>query len=765
MRMVKFIVQLLMLAVILFTVTSITEGATPSVMASTSIQGDISFSSIDTTGYIYAGSVHPLHSFQLWHYSGGYWGNETYGLRIDDSDMFILAGGEILTEKLMQQRFKTTLDLPPQVMEYLSQAGPNGLQNVKMRFRSTGTVDPQSIFDIPKYILTYTPPAGANPATGTIYVEFRPKYYISREAFATPDEIPGLNVEIWQPRSREYGYVTFSIYTRGGAHLGQGSSDYVPNPIQPGDIKNKEGHLAEGKSFTVTTQGYQLSTYDGSQIKVGHNTFHNGGAVGLEFFFPMSVDFYIPNPTPLDTIRIHYVDDQGAELLPSEKISPTAAGPHTVSAKTINGYELISPSSVTVNIQYTDTEHQVTFIYKLPEPGGPVAVFTWSPMTPKAKQTVQFTDLSYHPDGVEIVDWRWYVQIITNLHGKNPTHAFHNEGTYQVKLVVQDANGKTDSIVKYITVEPADPKYPPTACINAPSRLIAGDKASISSCSTDPDGEIVDYLWSWSGQGTPDAPGDLENNATSGNIFFMQPGRQVVSLIVRDNDGLTDYAEAYIDVQAPYPYAHMNVGGTLKENRKVILDASQSMGTMFYPINQNLTTWEITPLDGQNVASIKFKGHTNVGHQKEVLFKQPGRYHVLLTVYNTYGNYGQTEQIITIAEDKPPVALFTVPERVYRDPNNGNKATITLRDQSYSPDGDTIQQRIWMYRYDEHNDGSLDGNWHTIDSGNQTEVSIEVSEVGRYYFILIVKEGFGQDTIPEFVHPIDYKQASLRSGD
>jgi len=44
MRMVKFILQLLMLAVILFTVTSITEGATPSVMASTSIQGDISFS-------------------------------------------------------------------------------------------------------------------------------------------------------------------------------------------------------------------------------------------------------------------------------------------------------------------------------------------------------------------------------------------------------------------------------------------------------------------------------------------------------------------------------------------------------------------------------------------------------------------------------------------------------------------------------------------------------------------------------------------------
>ena len=389
---------------------------------------------------------------------------------------------------------------------------------------------------------------------------------------------------------------------------------------------------------------------------------------------------------------------------------------------------------------------------------GPVADFTWSPGEPKAKSSAQFIDQSYHPDGVPIVSWKWYIGGSSLSSQRNPKHTFTSAGTYNVMLVVTDANGKTDAAVKPV---PVSPSSGPIACIAAPSTVIAGDMVSIRSCSTDPDGEIVEYIWDWTGKGTWMAGGELENNSESGYLVFMQPGSRMVFLTVRDNDGLTDSTEHMIDVLTPYPIAIMDVRGTLKENRKVILDASPSYGQMGYPIDKTKTTWEITPLDGQAVSSIKFKGNTNIGHTKEVLFKELGRYNILLKVYNTYGTYGVMVQNITIVEDLPPVIRYTVPELVYRNPTNNNKATFILKDNSYSPDGDIIQQRIWSVLYDSQNDGRLDNDtWVIIDSSNLSEVKFEATEVGDYYFRLEIVEGFGQETIPEFITEQDYRRAT-----
>ena len=557
--------------------------------------------------------------------------------------------------------------------------------------------------------------------------------------------------------------VTFSIFTRSGQHLGYTYSAAVDHPIRPEDIVNAQGHLKGGKLFTVITNSGQTITRDGSEIQIGYGTFASGGAVGLQFYFPMNIQFYIPapEPPPLDTIRVHYVDEEGTALLPAEEIKPASEGPYTVTAKTITGYDLISPSSVTVNIERNDTEHQVYFTYKKPpEPGGPVAAFTWNPTTPKAETDVQLTDLSTHPDGIPIVSWRWYVDNMFVSTKQHPTYVFKKAGTYNVMLTVTDANGRSDAVVHQVTVLAPDPKYPPVACIRAPFSIIAGDAADISSCSTDPDGEIVHLEWSWDRQGTPVAPGNLGTNDNSGVIFFMQPGTYRVYLTVTDNHGLSDSTHTTINVWTPMPIPFIDVGGTLKENRKVILNASRSIGAMFYPIDTSKTEWTVTPLDGQAVESIKFKNNTNIGHVKELLFKEPGRYEVMVTVYNTYGTSGETAVIITIAEDVPPVVQFDFPERVYRDPNNGYKATITLTDRSYSTDGDFIQQRIWKYLYDSQNDGRIDNDtWIIIDNGNRTEVMIEVSEVGVYYFSLEVVEGFGQDAIPEFITPADYRRS------
>ncbi len=87
------------------------------------------------------------------------------------------------------------------------------------------------------------------------------------------------------------------------------------------------------------------------------------------------------------------------------------------------------------------------------EEGGvkPIPDFTYAPPNPENTTIVNFTDLSYDPDGT-IVSWWWNFgdQYYSNL--QHPVHCYYQDGTYLVNLTVQDNDGKTSSVEQYITV-------------------------------------------------------------------------------------------------------------------------------------------------------------------------------------------------------------------------------------------------------------------------------------------------------------------------
>jgi len=510
---------------------------------------------------------------------------------------------------------------------------------------------------------------------------------------------------------------------------------------------------------------HQIGLNAPSQAKVGTTVEIELTATDGSYFIvkPQLWLVTISGPNGLETL-MDYSQVYFSGHSHTHKLSYTFTKP----GKYVVAFSIIEDASCHNNARTGTERYSISQSIDVADQLGPEAEFTWSPTSPIAGQNVDFTDTSTHPDGLSIVKWHWKIDAQSVSAAQHPSHGFPSAGTYYVELTVWDESGKSDTVSHTVTVTSStptpDPKptIPPVACIQAPTSVTAGDMVSIESCSTDTDGEIVQLTWNWTGKGNPSiVSGELENNAESGYLVYLSPGTQYVYLTVRDNDGLTHSTEHRIDVHPPYPVALMTIGGTPKENRKVTLDASQSYGQLGYPIDTSKTVWEITPLDGQAAASIKFKGYTNIGHTKEVLFKEPGRYSVLLKVYNTYGNYGQMLQTITITEDLSPVVRYTVPAVVFRDPANNNKATFTLKDNSYSPDGDTIKQRIWKVLYDSQNDGRLENDtWVIIDSGNKTEVKYEASQVGHYYFTLEVVEGFGQETIPEFITASDYKRAS-----
>lgn len=86
----------------------------------------------------------------------------------------------------------------------------------------------------------------------------------------------------------------------------------------------------------------------------------------------------------------------------------------------------------------------------------PAASFAYSPSSPTAGGTVQFTDNSTDPDGT-IVSWAWTFGDQTTSAERNPSHVYSNAGAYLVSLTVTDDSGASNTRSSVIAVSEAAP--------------------------------------------------------------------------------------------------------------------------------------------------------------------------------------------------------------------------------------------------------------------------------------------------------------------
>ena len=126
---------------------------------------EIKFGEINTQGYAELDSHTPSYSFQLWHYSGGYWGNTTYGIKLMDAE--VAEGIEL--NWVIEYKHPVTIktDLPAKAKEYLANGG--SLDNVLIKFELTNGLKSSQIF-------TGTPTYSINDKQ--ITVSFEPKFAI-----------------------------------------------------------------------------------------------------------------------------------------------------------------------------------------------------------------------------------------------------------------------------------------------------------------------------------------------------------------------------------------------------------------------------------------------------------------------------------------------------------------------------------------------------------------------------------------------------------
>lgn len=299
---------------------------------------------------------------------------------------------------------------------------------------------------------------------------------------------------------------------------------------------------------------------------------------------------------------------------------------------------------------------------------------------------------------------------------------------------------------------------PPIARISAPRYVKAGDDTLISgAASYDPDGYINIYVWETSG-----AQGEI-GNASKGYVWYTpeQIGKTFpVALTVVDNDNQTGSTSREITVTEPKPSAGLSIEGTLKQNRKTTL-FNRSQSPTRFPLVSSKTRVTITAVSGGTNADIKYSGTLSDFESKDVLFKKPGKYKATIYVENTLGYSDSSEITFDIVPDEVPYNYFTLPGVVYRSPDFGSKAIVSLDDISYSPDKDVIGRRLWEYRYDSNNDGSFEGEkWVIFSNENADRLNLELSEVGKYVVRLTVFEEFGQPTIDEFVTEADRKSTN-----
>lgn len=333
------------------------------------------------------------------------------------------------------------------------------------------------------------------------------------------------------------------------------------------------------------------------------------------------------------------------------------------------------------------------------------------------------------------------------------------------------------------------------AIINAPDEVEAGEEIELDGSQSvswiekgeTEEGEPIyervdDYFWSFSYQDR--AMGASNREGRNYNVWFSWPGSeytQEVTLRAVTESGKSGTDREEIKITAPIPKPVIEITGHTKENRKFTVDASQSSGNAHYPITKY--SWEIT---GEDNDSVFYEGDLENGNlvTNDIQIGKPGDYTVSLTVENSVGLTGTTNQNITIRPDEYPTADVKFIPMIIRDPSDDNYATFEIRHTGGSPDDDIIDKRIWAVAYDSNNDGSYDdeiykvysdGAWKdfgsysklknlsheeiaAINDGNQSTVKYRTDQVGKYDFQLIVQERFGQPTIEKFlIYPDDLR--------
>ena len=174
---------------------------------------------------------------------------------------------------------------------------------------------------------------------------------------------------------------------------------------------------------------------------------------------------------------------------------------------------------------------------------GPLAKFTATPKFAYPPLETTFDASASSSADEAIVSYHWDFGDGETGTGVVVTHTYEEKGIYEVTLMVTDSAGKTGARV--VVVEALN-RFPTATFTLSPYWIAAEQPARFdASASSDPDGEIVQYLWSFGDGATGE--GMIVQHA----FPFAQSGggwKPMITLTVVDENGGTSSTSKPINV-------------------------------------------------------------------------------------------------------------------------------------------------------------------------------------------------------------------------
>ena len=301
----------------------------------------------------------------------------------------------------------------------------------------------------------------------------------------------------------------------------------------------------------------------------------------------------------------------------------------------------------------------------------PSPVITLPPDPIVIGDAVEFSGADSSDEDGSIVSYDWRFRLlgspeVTSNSGMRVTESFDVWGTHEAILVVSD-----DDSAVVETTETFDVLSPPTAAIDLPDGAVAaGEELSISGASsTDVDGEVVLFEWELG-----------DESSDTGEVIthtYDTVGLYDVTLVITDDDGLTDTSTAVLNVgnvNTP-PVAQAGPDRTAEPGEALSFDASESTD------NGEIIAvrWDFGDDESAFTATTTHA------------WADAGTYTVTLTVEDDGGLLD--EDTADVVVNTPPVAAFDVltTELVAGEPISFSGTS------SYDPDGDVLAGYDWDF--------------------------------------------------------------------
>ena len=256
--------------------------------------------------------------------------------------------------------------------------------------------------------------------------------------------------------------------------------------------------------------------------------------------------------------------------------------------------------TLTVTDQTGETATETKTLKVAIPPKPPVARFDITPDPPDRGEQASFDATgSYDPNG-SVASYEWTIyrmgdgtidpEPIATLSGQTVRYSFTQTGTHSVELTVTDDSGETDTTSKLVDVNAQpQPRFEMRPSHPAPSEEVTFD----ASASSDPDGSIVSYEWTF--QEKPSQNAESATGKTVNKSFSA--GTYAITLTITDEDGATKSTSETLEVGANQPpsasidesFGRVYIGGT------VTLDGSGSTDSDGEVVSYE---WSVDPPSG-----------------------------------------------------------------------------------------------------------------------------------------------------------------------